>query len=395
MKKIITVLLSLSILAAGGLVMPALIKRAPKPPKAEPEPVIPGVEVIHAVSADHPLALETHGIVIPARQVTLKSQVSGEIIGLHEDLVQGGVVKQGQTLLQIDTADYLLNVTQSKEAVAGAQYQLDLEMGRQTIAAEEWQIFGDSVPNSQEGKDLALRKPHLASAEASLEAARSRLDKAKLDLERTKVAAPFNAVVLNEQVETGQVISAGAGLATLVDSDTFWVKASVPYKHLSRLSFPDEAGGGGSPAEVRVQGSESGRPGRVVRMLPDLEESGRMARVLVRVDRPLEQNAGQLPLLLDAYVEVIIQGGLLHDVVSVPHEALHTGEAGDQIRVMTDQDTLGIRPVTVTWKNDSHAFVSQGLKSGDRIITSRISVPLEGMKLKAVNEQLARDVRGE
>ena len=67
--------------------------------------------------------------------------------------------------------------------------------------------MGDDVQTSEIGRELALRIPHRQKMEAALEAARSRLKEAELSLERTTIRAPFNALVQNESVDLGQLVS--------------------------------------------------------------------------------------------------------------------------------------------------------------------------------------------
>ena len=398
MKKFVSFFICFLLLTGGMLAMALMIVNTPEPSKAPATQNVPEVEVQTALPAAHQVVVTAHGTVIPAREISLRGQVGGEIVSQNENLIEGGKVQAGDELLRIDPTDYRLAVTQQREVVANAQYQLALEEGRQTVAAEEWSLFENRIPATESGKDLALRKPHLANARASLEAAESRLDKAELDLTRTVVRAPFNAVVLSEQVDVGQVVNANGELAVLVDTDYFYVKASIPYTQLSWLRLPDAEGVGGSPAVVRMSGSEGSWSGRLVQLLSDVEEAGRMVRILVQVDNPLRIGSDDkptgLPLLLRSYVEVELAGKELDQVYPVAYDSLRDNDAeaagssdhSATLWLLADDDTLEYRQVTIAHKTKTHVYVSGGLQPGERVVTSHLGVPLEGMKLKLADE---------
>lgn len=385
-----TTFLSLLFILLGLGILGAMVRRAPEPTKAPAQIPLQRVETVEATVSDETIRIEAHGVVKPARQVSLRSRVSGEVISQDPRLVQGGRFAEGEILLQIDTTDYELAVLNQQEAVANARYQLEVEQGRRSVAADEWELFGDSIPTTEEGRRLALREPHLNKARATLEAAKGRLKKAELDVARTQIKAPFDAVVLRENVEQGQLVATNGELANLVDVSTFWVQVSLPYAEIKHLRFAD-GDDGGSTAEVKTASGETYQ-GRVLHLLTDLEEAGRMARIILQVDQPLDQPDKQA-LLLGSYVKVSIKGEYLDQVVEVPYLALResdetaagsSDEAGT-LWLLDASDNLLIRQVALAWKTDQHIYVKSGLAGGERIITSDIPVALAGMKLKEVD----------
>ena len=92
------------------------------------------------------------------------------------------------------------------------------------------------------------------------------------------------------------------------------MRAAVPVDHLQWVRLPDENGGGASRATIRQElgtGSQGEWCGTIVQWLSDLEPQGRMARMLISVPDPLHldaSNGRSLPLLIDAYVNVAIEG---------------------------------------------------------------------------------------
>src|SRR5690606_15586491 len=169
----------------------------------------------------------------------------------------------------------------------------------------------------------------LKRAEALIRRAESQIAIAQLNLERTSIVAPFNAMVLDESVETGQLVEPGTVVATLVGTDEFWVQASVPTDQLHHIRLPRD-GEPGAQASVFLElgeGRQVEHRGRVLRLLSDLEPSGRMARVLISIPDPLglETTERSTPLLLGSYVRVEIDAGSLDGVLAIDRAALRKG----------------------------------------------------------------------
>jgi multidrug efflux pump subunit AcrA (membrane-fusion protein) len=226
-----------------------------------------------------------------------------------------------------------------------------------------------------------LREPHLKRLEAELASARSALARARRDVERTVITAPFNAVVLAEHVERGQSVGPQSAIATLVGTDACWVRVNVPTWQLKYVALPDAEGAGGARATIvhdRGAGERTRREGSVVRLLGDLETRGMMARLLVEVADPfcLGREAKQT-LLLGSFVSVEIEGAQMKDVISVPRSVVREG---DKAWILDRDGRLEIRPLDVIWRDD-RALVVKGLSAGEKVISSHIPSPVENMSL--------------
>ena len=121
------------------------------------------------------------------------------------------------------------------------------------------------------------------------------------------------------------------------------------------------------------------REGRVVRLLSDLEPSGRMARVLISVQDPLSLDSGhELPLLLGSFVRVEIDAGELEDVLVINRAALRDGES---VWVVDADDRLQIRDVAVVWTRKDSVLVSNVIRPGERLIVSGLPLAVPAMKV--------------
>lgn len=413
------VLLPLFVLgcAVAGAVW--FIKTKPAPTKQKSQESASVVETLVAASGSHTVTVSAMGTVEPVEAITLQSEVTGLIVWKHPNLVPGGRVRKGETLLRVDPRNYEAVVKQQQAALEKAQVDYELELSRSEVAAEEWRMMaaGGRSPASalrategrgQESGDdedgardetvaarsrtLALREPQLRAAEVAVQAASNALFKAGLDVERTQVAAPFNAVVLDEFVDRGQLVSPQTRLAELAGTDAFRVEASLPVRDLQWMKWPDDDGAGG-PAATVLHDIGNAEPlrfdGVVTRVLSSVDGAAHMARILVRVQDPLQLAAlrpgkRQMALLSGAYVQVLIEGLALDGLVELPGSVIREGS---RIWVMNADSRLEIRDVEVMWRQGGRALVKRGVTDGERIVSSHIPAPIPGMQLRAKGEK--------
>ncbi len=372
MKRLLQILLPVVVLGAGVFGMKRLIQNRPEAPKKPPEAVGALVETTTLHPGRQVVTVRAHGAVRPAREVTLMPQVAGRILEVNAALVPGGQVKAGEALVRVEARDYEAQVSQAKAQVERARLDIEMEQGRKSVADREWKLLGDKAGAGDKARDRALRVPQLRAAEATLEAAKASLEMARLNVRRTEISAPFNAVVQSEAVEVGQVVGPQMMMARLVGTDTFWVEAAVPVAELRWLDIP------GAQARV-TQDTGDGvieKSGTVARLLGDLDPMGRMARLLVEVPAPLE---GPTPLLVGAYVDVEIEGHPVEGVFEVPRVALREG---DTLWLVGPEERLVIASAKVLRRMQDAVLVTEGLKDGDTLVTSRLPSPVPGMKLR-------------
>ena len=380
-RLVIRIVLSLVILGMGVAVSFYLKNSAPRTQKRPPSKLSPPVQVKTLHPTEYQIVVAVMGTVIPKREVVLKSQVSGEIVGIHPDFTEGGLLKKGMNILQIEPLDYEIALTQKKSAVTDAEYALKLELGHQVVAKREWELSNRSQPAQDMEEELALRKPHLEKARADLEAAKADLKTAMLDLDRTRIMAPFNAVVRSKSVDIGSQVTPQEPLAELVGTDAFRIQASIPIDRLGKIQIPDQAGGSGAKARI-IYGEGYERMGTVTRLMGDLATQGRMARVLIEVRDPLGLKGfikDGKPLLIGDYVRVEIQGSTLDHVFQVPRTALRDNS---HIWIVGDNQTLEIRKVNPVWRDADIVLLQDGLSPGERLIVSDLPAAVEGMAVQ-------------
>ena len=221
-----------------------------------------------------------------------------------------------------------------------------------------------------------MRKPQLEQARAAVDSARSDLETARLNLKRTKICAPFNALVLSKDVDVGAMAAAQGTLATLVDVACFQVEVQVPLDRLDRIRIHEKQG---SPASVRSLYAGREWPGMVVRSTGAVTGESRMAGVIIQVNDPLGLGPakGRLAMLLDDHVEAVIDGREFETVFVLPRAVLRE----DSNLWILNDGRLEVRKVAPVWMEDDRVFILSGLAVGDQVITSDLSAPVPGMAL--------------
>ncbi|MBU1002983.1 MAG: efflux RND transporter periplasmic adaptor subunit [Proteobacteria bacterium] len=382
-RRWLTLWLPLLLLAVGAAAAFLLLSTKPSAGRARTSGDGPLLVQTQAVQAeDKAVTIMVMGTVSAAREIELRSRVAGHIQELSASFTPGGLLRAGQLALSLDDIDYRLAARQAENAVARTRADLDLEMGQQRVARAQLDMLPQSSSEALDEASLALREPQLVQARADLDDAEANLAQARLDLERTRVKSPFNALVTQRSVNLGSDISTTDTLGTLVGTDEYWVEAVVPVDQLRWINFSTDKQAG-SPAEIFSRSRPNPRQGQVLHRIGALVESSRMARVLISIPDPLGLKDDDQPLVLNEYVSVRITGPTINGVVSLPREALREGTL---VWVATG-DTLDIRPVTVAWSDSDTIHITSGLTPGERVITTDIASPVQGMSLRVQGKE--------
>lgn len=369
----------------GGWWWLATPERSERPERTPPP--TPAVRVYQLTAELPPLAIATTGVVRAERTVELEPQLTGPLITVSDALTVGRQVPAGTVLAVIDPVPFELAVAQAEAELAIVDSDLVLEQGNQIIARKELELI--DRPLSGQEQRLVLREPQLAALRARRAGRLSTLRRARVDLERTWIYAPFDAVVLAESAAIGMAIRPGSGIATLAGTDRFLVEVNLPAADLGVLQF-SEVDGVGSTATIIGAGVQ--RNGVLQRRAAALDPATRLTRLFIAVADPLSPALG--PLLLDSFVEVLIDVAAPPGAVAVPDRLLRFG---DRVWLVRADGTLAEREVTVVARREPYALVTQGLAPGDRVVELAPPGARDGMAVEvmgAVQPASARQPAG-
>lgn len=253
----------------GGFV--AMGRRPPVEPKDDKTDALPLVQVVTTELHQTGLNFEVDGVAVPYRELLLTAKVSGAIENKAENCKAGRFVKKNTPLMEIDPQDYKLEVERLTMELRQAEVnlkELDVELSNTMdlikLASDEValrqrevarvaklvdrRVGSDSEIDSAQRNEIQARNNELTLKNQSrlLTARRERLihakglvqtqlNKANLDLQRTKILAPTDGVVVMDHVEAGTYVQPGTTLVTLEDTSAVEVRCNLRMEELNWL----------------------------------------------------------------------------------------------------------------------------------------------------------------
>lgn len=378
-RIIVHAVLVLVVLGVGlaGFYLLKSVRKAPE--RQQTEEPLPIVRAVPVTIKDMKMKIVSEGTVRPLAETRIVPQVGGKVISVSDNLVNGGSFKEGDLMLEVEPEDYEIALILARAGLREAESSYQTALQESKAAASEWKkVHPDTEP-----PDLVARKPQLQAALASRQAREADVKKARLDLERTKIYAPFDCRVSEEQVDKGQYVSFGQAVATLYSTEAVELVVPVESSELSWFDVPGFTSERekGSPAEVcaEVAGRMHTWEGEVVRAQGKIDEKTRMVNVVIKVADPYETVP---PLVPGQFAEVKISGRTVRDAAVIPRAALR--EENTVWAVSRESNRLHIRTVDVVYMGPQGAVVRDGLKSGESVAVSTLKGVTDGMEVKQV-----------
>ncbi len=426
-------ILGFGIVAAAIGVFVVLRLTKPDPPRAERGEDALAVRVVTVVEAPVRPRVLGYGEARPERIWRAVAEVDGRIVERHDDLEEGGLVPAGTVLLKIDPTEPALRVAQQEAALEQTRAQiaeldvravttaaeLDIEKRSQALAKRELERQRGLLANGtvsetdvdrqertvldQERRVQTLTSTldQLPSQRRALEANERRVDaqlaEARIDLERTTIAAPFDCRIAEVDVERDQFATRGQTLAVADAIDVALVEAQVPLEHMRRLVQANPASGRDEAVDLQKLASRLDLtavvrlrsvdppiewPARFVRLSPQIDPEAQTLGLIVAVDDPYTSARAGIrpPLVKGLFCEVAIEGPTEQRFRLIPRAAVQ----GSSVFVVDDEKRLRRRAVTIAFTHDEIACVNSGLVPGETVVVSDPVPAIEGMLLVAI-----------
>lgn len=376
-KKVANLLFAPIILIAAIAFIVMLVKMKKKPPVRIPSTAVPSVEVMESSPADAVPTVSTYGNVRSYYETNIASQVGGRIEAISPDFDTGRAVKEGDVLARIEEADFKTIMAERESALSAVKQTLADEETRTRIALEDWLASGRRL---DQAPDFTLRKPQLAAAKASATAAEAAVDKALLDLERTSIRAPFDAIVQTRTASPGNVVSAGATLGTLISRGKAEVRLPLTPDQVARLNLP-LAFVEVTNAPVHATLRSPSRPGAqwdalIQRTEASVDAQNQVLYVIAEISNPFETGESFLPV--GAFVTAELAGKSLKDVHRLPDAAL----IDDAYVWVVDSSNQLLRQPTTRLFSEKGTFLA------------RIDAPVSSLPLRVITRPLASFRKG-
>ncbi len=324
----------------------------------------------------------SQGNVVPKNQTNISAQVSGKVIEIAENFVAGGMFKKGDLLVRLEQEDYSTDLKLAEAELAQANASLTEEKARGKVAEQEWRSVNSSV-----APELGLRKPQLATAQANVKAAEAKLERAKRNLSRTEIKAPYDGLVVSRNVDLGQFIPTGAVVGMVNSTDEAEVRLPIPDSDMAFIDINSQIKQG---AEVSLTATVAGKQrawkAELVRSEGVMDAGNRVIYVVAEVDDPYARKQSErVPLRFGQFVQAEITGTQSQRLFVLPRNVLRLDNT---VLELTDERKVKISPVEVVRTNARNVYVSSGLEENAQIITSAVPNPYNGMKVRLPGDEV-------
>jgi len=334
---------------------------------------IPYVKTMMLLPQTVNASIASQGVISPESALTLLSELNSKVDWISPRMKTGSSFSKGDTLLILDKRDYELALITAESNVLNAEVNLEREKAESDLASKEWKRVGAGA-----GSDLALRKPQLAQAKATLAAAQATLERAQRNLKRTVFIAPFDGRVRTKNVDPGATIFPGTALGNIYATESFEVRLpiadqDVPFTGLdfNGRQIPED-----KQLDVKFSLGNSNLKGKVVRAEAEVDPMTRMLSIVARIDNTPSISSSN-PIAVGQFVQATIYGIEIPEIVVLPRTAVRD----EGVWVVDTSMILYNRPVDVLRYENEFALIGEGIEPGDRLLTSRLSSLVNGLKV--------------
>lgn len=386
------------------------------------------VETLTAQLEDVEVTIKGFGEVIALKTVDIAPEVSGKLVKVHPLLEIGQIITKDEILFEIDSQDYqaafeeaYASVLQTKNTITRLKKEFEISKTRlktlvrnKDLAKAEFErnkrLYNENGIGTQTEIDKLEQSYNTTSdqvmqlnqsittyplvikeSEYSLRSANARLARAKANLNRCVVKAPFSGRLKTVSVEAGQYVSPGQTIVSMVDDSVSeihipldsidaqkWLRFNTEEKQDQAVWFRSLQA---LPVVIRWTEDTDGHTWEgIMDRVINYDKQTRTLTVAIRVEEPISLTNGMLPLVEGMFCEVAIPGKVMTQVVRLPRWAVSFRNAV----FIANDNRLKTIPVEVARIQNDEVFVKSGITPGDQVITTRLVDPLENSLLEII-----------
>lgn len=337
------------------------------------------------------LVVGSQGKVQAAQTANLSAAVAGPVAWISSAMEAGGYVTEGETLLRLDASDYETMLARSEASVQQANAEsghASREYDRMKELAEQRLASQSQLQDAQRLAEVSIAR--LADAEANHR-------QAQLDLQRTEIKAPFNAIVETREVELGQYVNRAQSIAVLYGANEVEVRVPLAIRQLGYLDIPLGLQGELPPEQapaVTLTGTYGGAEhhweGTLVRIEASIDPNSNTVQTIIRVSQPTAtidwtsaEEIKAIPLPIGLYVHADIIGKTVDSLISLPRSVIRNN---NQVLVVDAENKMYYREVDIFRLEEENVLISGGLLPGERVCISPIQAVVDGMAVQPILE---------
>lgn len=339
----------------------------------------PAVQTLTVQVTTVPNAIELSGRARAFAEAEIRPQVTG--IVAERLFKEGETVKKGQALYRLDASEYASAVESAKASLARAE----AAAGSARTAAERYERLAAINAVSQQEYEQANAQSKQADADIALQ--RAQLNRAQIDLGRTRITSPISGRIGRSDVTAGALVTQNQAnaLATVVQLDPINIDLTASAVRLLSIRQQIASGkiatvDGTIPVTVLFEdGTTYSHPGRLEFSEVNVDEAAGTVAVRVVVPNP------DGLLLPGMFLRASFSAGAFENVVTVPQSLVsRTAKGEPTVLVVGADNKVERRVVEVGGQSGNAWIVSSGLASGDQVITSNLQSIQTGMTVTTV-----------
>jgi len=387
-KRLIHYFLPLGVIVLSIVVVVAMavMAKGKRPQREENGQTAVLVDAIPAQARSMNFQIRSQGSVRPRTQTTLVAQVSGIIVSVSDNFVAGGFFRAGEVLLEIDPSDYRTAMKGADAALASRRAKLAEEESRSEQAIKDWANLG----RSGKPPDLVKRTPQLADALANVLAAEADLEKARRDLQRTKIKVPYDGLLREKRVDIGQYVTPGTQWGVSFAVDTAEIRLPLAISDLAFMELPSSMDTKLEDYPRVILEADFGDQtitweAQLIRTEGVLDETSRVLYAVASLTDPygLLGKSRQDELRMGTFVRATIDGRYVENVVVLPRFALRSDNT---VLVANESRQLEVRQVVVVREEPGQVYLSSGVQGGELVVTTTLDAPIPGTQLRISSE---------
>lgn len=313
----------------------------------------------------------------------LVAEVRPQVTGIVKQrlFTEGGSVKAGQTLYELDDAIYRAEYNNAQAALAKARATLEAAQASARRSAELAKIDAVSAQDN-ENAIAALRQ-----SEADVAAAQAAVASSSVSLGYTRIVSPISGRIGKSSVTQGALVTANqtTALATVQQLDPIYIDVSQSSSEWLQLKEAIDAGhlessGSGTPARISLEnGSQYAQMGKL--QFADVSVDPTTGSFLLRVLVPNPKNT----LMPGMYVKAQLNEGVRKQAVLAPQQGITRDPKGDATALVVGADSkVEQRMIKVSRTIGDQWLVEEGLQAGDKVIVEGLQKVQPGMPVQAI-----------
>lgn len=322
-----------------------------------------GASDVHTVSLGTiEMAMGIQGDLRPVEEIPVRARIEGNLESVN--VREGDRVGRGQVMARFESS---AEEGAQKSAMADVESAKADSVNAQWNAEQSAELFkAGAIPE----RDLRTAQQSLVAANARLAAARSRQFAATRDVEDTRVLAPTTGIISVRAVESGEHVSRGTSMFTVVRNDVLELEAAVPARFAGDIR-----------PNMPVRFSAAGRDmlGKVARVSPTINPANRSVTIYLQLPNP----GGTLKGNTFATGRIVSQ--TVTGKVVIPSSAIRYGQQQNAPFVYRiSNDAIDHQPVQLGIVDEASGIVeiTSGLEPGDRIIVGNVGAVGVGVKVR-------------